>query len=253
MRLRVACEEQLGQRVEAAVAAMPILPGMTREDHEDAMYFAGLTTLGSYNYFGSVSEVSAVFAGMGYGLCSNPREIDVCEDEEAAMPLRYVLAVGLTDSLLSATYTTLRHAHSSFEAKTILNFDLGLEALQNHHYDASTYWNRVRTSISNVAALASEPIDTLLLHGEGGMKGELLDVIHEILGGNVQSPLNSPTLQLSASLDPLYIAARGAAEFAKRFQETPWGCKEPEWCFEDVMLVDQESKGRGYEGSKELR
>ena len=240
-QLRLTCENKLGYSVTAAVTATPTLPGMTTEDLEDAMEYAGLASLKSYNYFGDVSETSAAFAGYGFGLCSNSRDLEACEEEEAEMPLRRVLAVGLTDTTLSVAYTVLQHAHSSWEAKSVLDDALGLEAL-NSQPDAASYWNSVRTAITKVAAVASEPLDTLLLLGEHGANEKLLDTIREALD-NFSSVGRSINVQSSASLDPLYVTAKGAAIFAKRFQEMPWACKEPARCFEDTKLVKQENSG----------
>lgn len=248
--LRLACETSLGHSITAAVAARPNLPGMRVEDLDDAMQYAGLHSLRTYNYFGDVSETSAAFAGMGYGLCSTPRDLDTCEDEEAEMPLQYVLAVGFTQSSLTVTYTPLRDAHTSREHISVLDYDLGLGSL-SHFPDASTYWNRVRSTISGVAATAPEPLTTLLLLGEDGADEKFLDVVRDALGG-MQALTTSRFWSLSVQNDPLYTAATGAAEFAKRFQEMPWGCKEPARCRENQVLVDQTNEMLVNQGPLEL-
>ena len=239
--LRLECEKKLGHAFTAAVPAIPVLPGMTKEDLDDAMEYAGLSTLRSYSYSNHVSETSAAFAGMGYGLCSSPRDLDTCEAEEATMPFRSLIAVGLTDSVLTLTCSVFRYAHKLEDFKTVFDYEHGLGALDSH-VDASAYWDGVRTAISNVVAASSKPIDTLLLLGANGANKKLVETIGDALG-NFQSPLSSTNLQLSAFPDPLYVAAMGAAEFAKRFQEMPWNCREPARCFESVGLVNQDNKG----------
>lgn len=37
-----------------------------------------------------VDEVSAAFAGLGYGLCQQYDNVDACEDEEADMPTSHI-------------------------------------------------------------------------------------------------------------------------------------------------------------------
>lgn len=44
------------------------------------------------------------------------------------------------------------------------------------------------------------------------------------------------------TLDPLYVAAKGAAEFAKRAQEAPASCVEPPHCAKNRVPPDTFSK-----------
>ena len=214
--LRLECERKLGREVTAAVAARPKLPGITVEDLDDAMQYAGLRSLRAYNYLGDVSETSAAFAGMGYGLCSKPRDLDICEDEEAEMPLQYVLAVSLTHNSLIVTHTVLTDANASWELKTVFEYNLGLEALKNYR-DVSIYWDKVRSTIRNVALISDEPLTTLLLLGEDGTNAKFLEVLRDALG-DTQGTTSASLGVLSTTPDSLYVAAIGAAEFAKRFQ-----------------------------------
>ena len=227
-----------------------MFPGLTAEDLEDAMQYAGVGVLRSYNTDPLISETSAAFTGTDYGLCSNPRDIDACEDKEAVMPRRRLLAIGLTDSLLTITYDICQDAYFAIQRTSIIKEELGLQGLDRYN-NPSFYWNSIRTAIVNVTAAASKPINTPLLLGEHGANEKLLNVIRNALGG-VQSPLSSANLYAFQYRDPLYVAARGAAEFARRFQRMPWGCKELVHCFEDAKLVNQQNLVTVDEESEEL-
>ncbi|KAI9867546.1 MAG: hypothetical protein M1813_008345 [Trichoglossum hirsutum] len=229
-QLRSASEENLRRSISAAVAARPHLPGLTPEDLNDAMEYAGLRNLRAYNYFGDVSETSAAFAGMGQGLCEHYADINTCEEEDSNLPLQYILALSFTRVSLSLSLSSLRDAHANYESKAIIAWDLGLSALDQTP-DPAAYWDLVRSAIRDIALKSPQPITTLLLLGEESTNATFLDVVRDAL----RDLLGFDLLRVGilSSPEPLYVAAKGAAEFAKRFQETPWNCKEPERCREN--------------------
>ena len=209
----------------------PKLLRITQEDLADAMQHAGLINLIDYDA-GDVTESSAAFAAMGHGLCSFPQDIHLCQYEEAGMDVKLTLTVRLTNSSLTVIKNMFKAVLDQWEYKAILNYDLGLEV---SHLDPVSYWNNVQAAIFSVATVNSMKIETLLLLGEAGLNERLLDTIHKALGERSLLPLTN--IQLSTFPDPVYAAARGAAELAKRFQEMPRHCTEPEHCFSNVSLV----------------
>src|SRR5947209_16215097 len=102
------------------------------------------------------------------------------------MSLRYILAVSLNNSSLTVVYTTLTSVHSSFETKTILDFELGFAALPNYP-DSTLYWSQIRTTILSAAKVSRKPLDTLLL-GEDGTNETLLETLRGALQ-SLQDPL----------------------------------------------------------------
>ena len=59
---------------------MPTLPNFEQEDLHDALQHIGLGALVSHKHVGYVSDTSAAFAGLGFGLCAHPDDCDACED-----------------------------------------------------------------------------------------------------------------------------------------------------------------------------
>lgn len=90
----------------------------------------------------------------------------------------------------------------------------------------------------DVGRETERPLDTLLLLGEGAGQPEFARTVQEaLLKLNLGSGVK---IRLSRQGDPLYIAARGAAEFAKRAQSSPPNCREPARCFEDREIEDSQ-------------
>jgi len=190
------------------------------------MEYAGLKNLKSYRTWTYVSEPQAVYAGMGLGLCEKWGNLDKCEDEEAAFPLSQTLSITFTHDVLSVTYATAQDARSVIVGSTTTRYDLGLEAwLQNP--DSSTYWSKVRDTIHRIASASQAPLDKLLLSGEDASNEQFLEAVREALQ---QTPLRNVSRPSSTDIDPLYIGANGAAEFAKRWQGGTWNCMEPPHC-----------------------
>ena len=230
-QLRTLVDTRLGAgTTKSVLLTMPNLPGLEQEDLQDALEHIGLRALVTHKHIGYVWETSAAFAGMGFGLCAHPEDCDACEDEEADMPFRHILALSLTNRSFSAAYTYMQSAFwSSHEAESV-RFELGLE---NEGEEA--YWDRMREVIVGVGREAKRPLDTLLLLGEGaGLPGhpEFVKTVQEAL--LKLYPRSGPSIiRLWGRGDPLYVAARGAAEFAKRAQASPPNCREPARCFEN--------------------
>ncbi|TVY94428.1 hypothetical protein LAWI1_G000759 [Lachnellula willkommii] len=221
---------------KSVLPTMPNLPGLEQEDLQDALQHIGLRALVTHKHGRYVWETSAAFAGMGFGLCAHPEDCDACEDEEADMPFRHTLALSLTNRSFSAAYTHMQSAfRSSHEAESV-RFELGLEK-----QGEETYWERLREVIVDVGQETERPLDTLLLLGEGAGLPEFArtvqDALTRLLELNIGSEVN---IRLSRQGDPLYIAARGAADFAKRAQSSPPNCREPARCFKDREIDDSQ-------------
>jgi hypothetical protein len=206
------------------------------------MEYSGLRSLSGYNYFGDISETSAAFAGMGQGLCEHYDDVDICEEEESSLPLQYILALGFTRVSLSLSLSSLTYAHTAYESKAVIAWDLGLDAL-NGTSNTGAYWSCVRSTIHDIALRSPQRITTLLLLGEEGSNPTFLDTVrdalHDLYG------IDSLGVGTLSSIEPLYVAAKGTAEFAKRFQESPWGCFEPKRCQENRRPLGLDSDAPG--------
>jgi hypothetical protein len=204
------------------------LLGITEEDMGEAMQHAGLVMLKSYNYFGDVSQTAAAYAASGYGLCSNPQDVDICEEEEAQMAVNSVLGISYTKITLSVSYGPRLAAHLGRVSKRVVSYDLGSDCLQTGH-DTLMYWKNVSSAIFGVIE-ATPRLTSLLLFGEEATSKEFREVVRDTLFSLRHTDITSHSS--FRDIEPLGLAARGAAEFAKRFQEMPWGCREPAGCNE---------------------
>ena len=228
IQLRNVTELHLDQKINATITAIPHLPGLTREDLEDAMEYARLKLLQSYNFYGGVDEVSAAYAGLGNGLCHKPEDIKSCEDEEGNMRSYQVLSISFTNYMLSLRMSSCSAAHMCWDYNSEENSGLGLRF--EHWYGAELeYWAHVRRSIRRFAEVAWQ-IDKLHVFGEAASNGHFQEALRGALRD--LEPRVAFALGGSERMEPLSLAARGAAEFAKRFQVMTWGCKEPSSCNE---------------------
>ena len=239
--LHAAVDRKTGlNSAKKALLSVPNLPGLSYEDLQDAIEYADLKMLSTHKHIGDkVSEVSAAFAGASNGLCRHYEDIDACEDEEAAMPVSHILALSLSQKSFSAAYTYMQAAYRSVLEKQATHFDLGLQSLpsggENCQEEKALYWSRIRETIIEVGRASRGTLNTLLLLGENADDQEFIRTVQDALRALLlNTPSDIPTILWSPKQDcendPLYLTARGAAEFAKRAQEAPAGCKEPAHC-----------------------
>jgi hypothetical protein len=174
---------------------------------------------------------------MGHGLCKHYDNCDTCEDEEADMPYSHTLALSFSHAEFSAAYILMQSAFSSLAEKGVVRFDLDLGNLPKGEDEKAWYWSKVKDSIVSVGRVAYRPLTDLLLLGEDADNVEFNKVVEEALWElipNNPGRIRIPSEERSSdTLDPLYVAARGAAEFAKRAQEAPASCVEPPHCAEN--------------------
>lgn len=128
-------------------------------------------------------------------------------------------------------YTT--HAYQETTRKEIMRLDLGLETLPSSEKDAKSFWNVLQDIIVDVGRSAKSPLTDVLLLGEDAGNPDLIDAIKDALKQLVPHRLNDiriSSLGGAEEFAPVYVAARGAAEFAKRAQEAPPNCRKPPRC-----------------------
>lgn len=244
--LHTAADHRMGlASMKRALLSVPNLPGLSHEDVQDAMEYTGLTMLSTHKHIGDkVSVVSAAFAGSHHGLCELYEDIDACEDEEAAMPVAHILALSLSRTSFSAAYTYMQSAYRSILEKEATRFDLGLQYLplggEDSEEEKALYWSTMSAMIIDIGRASRGRLNTLLLVGENANNPDFIRVVKDALrvllpDASTQdiSTMLSLEKQDGDEIEPLYLAARGAAEFAKRAQEAPAGCKEPAHCAEN--------------------
>jgi hypothetical protein len=237
-RLRSAVElhlRSLGyeRRIAGVLVAVPHMHALYQEDTEDALEYAGLIDLASqpYRIGGPYAEAGAAFNGLGFGLCSNYTDIKACDAEERGnVPpppvhgrnqtrIQRILTVSFTPTMLAATWTapTLVAPSLRNDWGWVADMKLGL----NHVHDdprESHYWAAVRdgilTPIVETYRSLQEPLDKVILQGPYAADERLRAAVDEVL--DLFAPYLNKSTDVYISDDPIFVAANGAAEMAKR-------------------------------------
>jgi len=95
--LQAVTEAQLQQTLDRVVVTTPQFPGLTREDLQDAIEYAGLRSWLEYPlpYPTMLYAPNAAYAANGHGLCKERTSLYACleEAEDEDIPLEQVYAV----------------------------------------------------------------------------------------------------------------------------------------------------------------
>lgn len=214
--LRKLTEARLGQSINSVVVSFSRNVALYKEDINDAIKHAGLKPLTSGSFYQQPHQLAVAFAGSGLGLCEHYNNAKKCEEEEKQLPREQVLAISYTEDALEVSLSTIDNAYQPYEHKNFhfIDWDMGQSSLADYSR-ADAYWLVLRRKILELSYrdYVKKPITQVLLLGESAL-GEtfqrtLLAALHEF-----QNEL--PSIHRA---DPLYMAAKGSAEFAKRVQE----------------------------------
>ena len=197
----------------AAIAATPHLIALYAEDLIDAFEYSGLQYLPTPVHSKLVYETGPAYAGCGFGLCSDYKNSTACRAQEHNMTLETVSVILYTRSVLTVTFTITRGAYYAYEPPTrrVEDFTLGSNARSNYP-DEDDYWERVFTTLTQTMQNKHWPTPRkVLLMGESVHDQLFMMVLEAALRsiGGVELP------EVWGE-EPVFVAARGAAEMAKR-------------------------------------
>ena len=215
-RLRSAAEENLGEKITEAVASTPNLVALYDEDVRDAFEHSDLKfpPLTRFDYK-PVSTIAA-YLGYGMGICQNYTDRYKCWYEQHYMPFHTVMAVTFTRHVLHVTLTPVQSILYIWEPqyRTHWEWGLGLETLDYAQtpVDEASYWAKVVNGLRYV--MDDRPYyprpDKIILLGESAGDPRFRKALEEaVLSEMDEMP---PVYDHDAK----FVAARGAAEFAKR-------------------------------------
>ncbi|KAH6669265.1 hypothetical protein B0J14DRAFT_641177 [Halenospora varia] len=224
----------------------PPLSGLRREDLSDALEYAGLRSwldppqpgqgIQAGMYPEVLGEAHAAVVADGNGLCANYRNLFVCWDEEERMPSNLVLVASFTRRALYVAAGVVRAPFDWVQPPLVhtTDFKAGLESMARYGMP-SEFWVHVRGRLRDVAqqALASTNggLTKVLLLGENATNPDFLDALRESVADLVGSKSSGDTVIREAVLaDPVFVGARGAAQYARWRQEAPFGCRELPTC-----------------------
>ncbi|KAF4634722.1 hypothetical protein G7Y89_g3388 [Cudoniella acicularis] len=208
------------------VASIPSLPNLVFADFEEAAQNVNLTRLNSYKYFGPLRQVNAAYAGTGLGLCKHWGDVLKCDEEEQLMSPTQVLTISYTkeELVLEASYAV--NAHWIYGEAYQRYTEYGFSHLQE--YKSADFWDQIEKRITTLVKANGMKVGELLLIGESAEEKEFLETVWRALGklelGHLWAPLQVPGFKAE------FMAARGSAEMAKRWQGEPYGCLEGDWC-----------------------
>jgi hypothetical protein len=219
LALRFSVETHLGGRkISGAAVTIPSLPGLYEEDLVDAFDHAGLIYVPHWPYWrgGRFHELGAVYTGNGFGLCSNYTDPISCEHEKRNPPQHEnVLSVSYTREILTSTWGAvgMRFAFPDISNPVVLDWNLGSDK-RGKNPKEEHYWASVRDAIITPVLEANKYLHRettkVFLHGECALDERFRKVLREAVDSVLSNEINI------FALDPVYSAARGAAEMAKR-------------------------------------
>ena len=228
--------------LDRIVVTAPQIPGLSREDLQDAIEYSGLRSWLDYPlpYPSMLYTLNTAYAGNGIGLCKQWRDIYACweEVEEGEIPLQTVLGVTYTNKTLGAAVARVDYAFEKTQDRHMFWPELGWdEGRKLDEKGRERYWREVAVRLRSFVQVTEEKgrkISDLVLMGEKAGMREFLDVLKDALVLE-----RAETMQVHAAVDPTWAASRGAAMYARVRQEVPWNCREPDDCDSTQMLTDQ--------------
>lgn len=214
--LRKLTESSLGQSIDSVVVSFSRNVALYEEDINDAIEFAGLKLLTGTSFHQQPHQLAVAYAGSGLGLCEHYNDAEKCQEEENRFAREQVLAISYTEDALEVSLSIVENAYQPYETSHSHFIDWGMgEGSLADYSRADAYWVVVRRRILELSYrdYVKKPITQVILLGESAL-GEAFQ--HVLLAALHEFQDELPTIHQA---DPLYLAAKGAAEFAKRARE----------------------------------
>jgi hypothetical protein len=242
-RLKVETNSFLGSLgpLELAFITVPSLPALYLEELVDATEYINvqLLTLPGYIHRSGdqaqwpVSELNAAFAGNGFGLgglhsmnikAQTDNDDNSSYDNDSSVSKEpwsdNVLSILFTNTALTAHVLPISSAAHFYAAAGIANFSLGLSS---DNPTDSFYWLQIRLALRralNSYLSRGHELGRVISYGESA-HDEMFDSIltAEVLAAQTShEPEKQPHF---SSNDPVFAAARGAAEFGRVCPKLP--------------------------------
>lgn len=239
--LRLATEAHLGLPVATVGLAAPRSTHLSLDEINDALVYAGLEKAGSGpgHPLRLSEELNAAYGAYGYGLCPSYKDPYLCEAEEDQFGEgEVVLHLDYTNHTLAANVDWIKSARQTGAQVRFVDWELGMEGKEKFEED-DLYWSAVRQRIRDLTMTAKRPYDRLLLTGERANDEKFLKVVKDGLSG-IRAGERLPAVTADALVDPLFVVARGTAEFQRRWQQGWFECVQPRGCRSTGVKYSQE-------------
>ncbi|KAG8629474.1 hypothetical protein KVT40_003339 [Elsinoe batatas] len=218
--LRDEAEQYTGKPVTSAVATIPHLAAVYNEDIIDAFEHISVEMHKQHLLDHLIYETMTAYAGCGYGLCSNFTDIVSCHNESYHSDFDDIMVLLYTRDAFIVSVARMHGGFSLWEPPYRIRQDwtLGSDELlsRTDPDDIDEYWALVRELIFNIYLMQHYDFPSkIILMGESVdspvFKKNVVEAMEFVADGRAIPPF--------VDEDPLYVAAKGAAEYAKR---APW-------------------------------
>ena len=220
-QLKGAAEKHLQSSVVFVHVAVPMFPQICPDHLEEAAQLNGMATIELAGYHTQLHELEAAYAGYGMGLCQDYMNSTSCRAEEEAMPSSSTLMISYTDTAFILDW--YRMSKIRYQPRDSLtyrtNWSLGSsDAPQKGSQEAEAYWQRLSVAIidfmtSYQVIMNGTQADKLLLVGESSNHADFKSVVQDTM---LRLQRELPVMYDN---DSIYVAAKGAAELAKREED----------------------------------
>ncbi|KAJ9211207.1 hypothetical protein DTO166G4_7233 [Paecilomyces variotii] len=242
--LKVSTEKEISQPLDRVAVATPDISSISSIVNAALEDLDLRTWVGDSGFYPQrLVEADAVYAANGYGLCANYEDLWECTDEFYNSPNAHVFYVFYSRHLL---YTSIiapinGEALSRFntDEAQVLDFEVGLDNLVQTDESQGTPWSRLRSQLLALPREYPYPLTHILLAGESATHPRFLATLRDALSEMVHmSPVNLQThfrdhadaAIVPRIINPIFVASRGAALYARRRQEVQAHCTEPYEC-----------------------
>ena len=198
------------------VAATPPILALYDEDISDAFEYLGLGFSRLPYWQHLLSSTGAAYAGYGLGLCKNYKDADGCWRESKAMPIETIMAVTFTDDAMIVTLSRIQSVIWLWEPSYRRHVDwaLGLSRLESGDIEEKVYWSMVKEGLEQI--MLDRPTfpkpEKVLLMGDRANDTRFLEALDVVL----KERLTEGKMPDIYGEDAAFVAAKGAAEMAKR-------------------------------------
>jgi len=191
------------------------------------------------------SAATAGIAATGIGMCKHYRSMARCVSERGVMSPENVLVVDYSQAALGAALVKVRHGTYERNPSYFTDVDMGAVSPWRSDQGEAAYWNQIKARLQDLPKRAKIMPTRLIFMGDSVSDKTFLNVLRDALmelsGQSFEDQIapidfNQAVVDWLVQMetaDPLFRAAIGAAELAKRSMESPGGCMESTSCYEE--------------------
>ncbi|OJD10309.1 hypothetical protein AJ78_08635 [Emergomyces pasteurianus Ep9510] len=222
--LKAQTEKLLGHSIRLVAISSPDYIQLSETEINQAITDLGLKNLADHH---TLTLTSSEYAGYSSGLLTIPTALDLCEEKQS--PTETILHLEYTQTTLSGSISYLQGSTLHHTDSVFADWHLGLSK-KPQFIEEEAYWDQLWRRLRGQIQDLDRRITKVILTGDAVLPPNdprFFVVAHDALRGFVES---SALHAFGHTPDPVFAAARGAAEFAKGIQGSNRHCIESEKC-----------------------